>query len=165
VFLSYSSSHLGYRCFDIASQRIYISCHVCFHEHVLSFYNSEQIAKASPTPPTQTATTVLLNLLHSPMFPAHTALPRQRTHPPQHPPFLCPSSHTCLSNHSIADIAYKSISPTFQRDPSAGVGPTSGSSSAPPHLASVQAATDSASTGSPVSATSPLLAADLPQPL
>ena len=36
VFFGYSSSHLSYRCFDIASHRIYISRHVRFHEHVFS---------------------------------------------------------------------------------------------------------------------------------
>jgi histone deacetylase 1/2 len=33
VFFRYSSSHLGYRCLDIASHCIYISRHVSFHEH------------------------------------------------------------------------------------------------------------------------------------
>jgi histone deacetylase 1/2 len=51
VFLGYSSSHLGYRCLDLASQRIYISRHVCFHENVFLFANFEQIA-----PPTSTST-------------------------------------------------------------------------------------------------------------
>ena len=50
VFLGYSSSHLGYRCFDIASEHIYISRHVRFHEHVFPFKNFEQIAKVSSPP-------------------------------------------------------------------------------------------------------------------
>ena len=37
VFLGYSSSHLGYRCLDLSSDRIYISCHVRFHEQVFPF--------------------------------------------------------------------------------------------------------------------------------
>jgi len=37
VFLSYSSSHLGYRYLDLASQCVYISCHVWFHEDVFFF--------------------------------------------------------------------------------------------------------------------------------
>jgi len=41
VFFGYSSSYLGYQCFDIASHRIYISHHVRFHEHVFPFDNSE----------------------------------------------------------------------------------------------------------------------------
>jgi len=41
VFLGYSSSHLGYRCLDLASHRIYVSHHVCFHENVFPFANSE----------------------------------------------------------------------------------------------------------------------------
>jgi hypothetical protein len=117
VFLGYNSSHLGYRCFDIASQRIYISCHARFHEHVFLFDNSKQITKVSSTPPTQTATNILPNLLHSPLFPTHTALPPQTAHPPQHSPLSYPSSHACLSNHCTADTTCKSVTPTFLRDP------------------------------------------------
>jgi len=96
------------------------------------------------------------------LFPTHTAFPPQTARPLQHSPLSYPSSHPCLSNHSAADITCKSVTPTFQRDPSAGVGTTSGSSSAPLYLASVQAATDSTSADSLVSAASPLLAADSP---
>jgi hypothetical protein len=52
VFLGYSSSHLGYRCLDLESHRIYISHHVCFHENVFPFAKSEQVT-SSPVPPTQ----------------------------------------------------------------------------------------------------------------
>jgi hypothetical protein len=38
VFLSYSSSHLGYRYLDLASQCVYISCHVWFHEDMFFFF-------------------------------------------------------------------------------------------------------------------------------
>jgi len=41
VFLGYSSSHLGYHCLDLTSQRIYVSRHVYFHEDMFSFANSE----------------------------------------------------------------------------------------------------------------------------
>jgi histone deacetylase 1/2 len=41
VFLGYSSSHLGYHCLDLTSQRIYVSRHVYFHEDIFSFTNSE----------------------------------------------------------------------------------------------------------------------------
>jgi len=44
VSLGYSSSHLGYHCFNLASQRVYVSRHVCFHEDVLPFVKSKQIA-------------------------------------------------------------------------------------------------------------------------
>jgi len=50
VFLGYSSSHLGYHCLDLASQRIYISRHVRFHEGVFPFAKSKQIAHLPATP-------------------------------------------------------------------------------------------------------------------
>jgi len=40
-FLRYSSSHLGYRYLNLASQHIYVSCYVCFHEDVFPFAKSE----------------------------------------------------------------------------------------------------------------------------
>jgi len=42
VFLGYSSSHLGYRCFDLSSSRMYIARHVKFHENTFPFACSEQ---------------------------------------------------------------------------------------------------------------------------
>ena len=41
VFLGYSSSHLGYRCLDLASNRIYVSHHVHFHENIFPLTNSK----------------------------------------------------------------------------------------------------------------------------
>ena len=52
VFLGYSSSHLGYRCLDLASHRIYVSRHVRFYKNIFPFANSEQITH-SPVPFTQ----------------------------------------------------------------------------------------------------------------
>jgi len=63
-FFGYSSSHLGYRCCDIAFHRIYI------FRHVFPFDNSEQIAKVSTTTPIPPATVTLPNLLNHPLPPA-----------------------------------------------------------------------------------------------
>ena len=57
------------------------------------FDNCEQITKVSSTPPTQTATTVLPNLLHSPLFPTHT--PSHHKQPTRH------SIHPSLTHHHI----------------------------------------------------------------
>jgi hypothetical protein len=51
VFFGYSSSHLGYRCFDIASHCIYISRHVRFHEHVFFFIILNRLQRFPPQPP------------------------------------------------------------------------------------------------------------------
>ncbi|KAJ6340305.1 hypothetical protein OIU77_008126 [Salix suchowensis] len=40
VFLGYNSSHLGYRCLDLSSDRVYICPHVRFNEHVFPFIES-----------------------------------------------------------------------------------------------------------------------------
>ena len=45
VFLGYSSFHLSYRCLNFASQRVYISRYIRFHEDVFSFAKSKQIAQ------------------------------------------------------------------------------------------------------------------------
>jgi len=65
MFLGYSSSHLGYRCLDLVSQHIYVFCHVCFHEDVFPFANSEQIAQQ---PFTSSQPTHLLTLTLSQNF-------------------------------------------------------------------------------------------------
>jgi len=157
VFFSYSSSHLGYRCLDIASHRIYISRHVRFYEHVFPFDNSEQIAKVLNTTTTQPATVTFLTLLHYPTIPIlnsheNSALPLQTTTIPQPPPLLCSSSHTCLSNHYNAGLARQLISSP------PGLGAISSPSSVSPFLASVTA--DSASAYNPSSANSLICATD-----
>jgi len=171
VYFGYSSSHLGYRCFDIASQRIYIYHHVRFYEHVFPFDNSEQITKVLVTTHTQHATALLPNLIHSPLFTTYTAphnpsstfsLPPPTTKTLQPPPFPCPSSHACLSNHSATSPGCKSISFTLQHDAFTGVRTPYGSSSTSPYLACVQAVTESTSADYPVAAPSPLLVADSP---
>jgi len=62
VFLGYSSSHLGYRCLDFTSQRIYVSRHVHFYEGVFPFTESEQIAH----PPTSFPVHTLAHLDYPP---------------------------------------------------------------------------------------------------
>jgi len=105
VLLGYSSSHLGYRCLDLASHRIYVSRHVCFHETVFPFVNSEHITHTL-TPSTQP--THLLTL-HPSQFFHPTPFP---TSPTQYPYFaLCsiPSASlailspaACFSNDHYA---------------------------------------------------------------
>ncbi|PKU78985.1 Retrovirus-related Pol polyprotein from transposon TNT 1-94 [Dendrobium catenatum] len=41
IFLGYSSNHKGYRCLQIATNRIYISRHVVFCEHIFPFSSSD----------------------------------------------------------------------------------------------------------------------------
>ena len=60
MFLGYSSSHIGCRCLDTASQGIYIPCYVCFHKQVFPFDKSKQIA--------QLASPFLSNPTHLPSF-------------------------------------------------------------------------------------------------
>ena len=42
VFLGYLSSHRGYKCYDIASRKILISCNVIFDETVFSFFQDSK---------------------------------------------------------------------------------------------------------------------------
>jgi histone deacetylase 1/2 len=141
VFFGYSSSHLGYQCFDIASNRIYISRHVRFHEHVFPFDNSEQIAKVSTTTPIPPATVTLPNLLNHlppptsishPNSPQHTSLPLQTSTRSQLQTIPWPSSHACLSNPYDAGLGRKLISSPH------GLGALSSPSSASPTLVITQ---------------------------
>jgi len=60
VFLGYNTSHLGYRCLDLSSHRIYMARHVQFHEHTFPLATSEQ----NNSPSSSTTSTFL-----PPLFP------------------------------------------------------------------------------------------------
>ena len=89
VSLGYSSSHLGYRYLNLASQRVYVSFYVRFHEDVFSFTKSKQIAEHPNTSSHPIHLTHLPNLITSLIFSLttpsvyHTSRPpNQATHPP-----------------------------------------------------------------------------------
>jgi histone deacetylase 1/2 len=121
VFFGYNSSHLGYRCFDIESHRMYISRHVRFHKHVFLFDKSEQIAQVSTQTHTPSPITILPNLTHSPLFTTQTtphsvsasALPSLPTQTSQPPPFPCCSPHASLSHHTAAGTCCSSVFPAL----------------------------------------------------
>jgi len=87
VFLGYSSSHLGYRCFDLSSSRMYIARHVKFHENTFPFACSEQTTTL-PSPSLQTALPALT------VFP--TPMPSPST--PFLPPFSTPAHRVVASS-------------------------------------------------------------------
>jgi len=119
VFLGYSSSHLGYRCLDLESHRIYVSRHVCFHENVFPFAKSEQVTSllvppTQPTylpslnpPPCFQPSTYQTSPNNNPILPSTT--PHQTTplpidfatpSSPSHTVILSP--YTCFSNDHCA---------------------------------------------------------------
>jgi len=119
VFLGYSAFHLGYRCLDLESHRIYVSRHVRFHENVFPFAKSEQVT-SSPVPPTPPTYLPSLNppssfqpttyqtgpnhnLILPPTAPHQTTpLPIDSATPssPSHTAILSP--YACLSNDHCA---------------------------------------------------------------
>jgi len=104
VFLGYSSSHLGYRCLDLESHRIYVSRHVRFHETVFPFEKSEQVT-SSPVPPTPP--TYLPSLNPPPYFPPTTPQPA----PPNNPIMPSAASHQTIPL-TIATTTPSSLSHT-----------------------------------------------------
>jgi len=98
VFLRYSFSHLGYRYLDLASQCIYVSRHVCFHENMFSLAKSKQIAQPTPT---TTLPTNLPTLITSPVF--HLAAP----------PLTPPSGFAAPSASQIQPLSSPSLSATI----------------------------------------------------
>jgi len=63
VFLGYNSSHLGYRCLDLASHHIYVSRHVHFCENIFPFVNSDTFTSTLPTACTPSTPESSLTLL------------------------------------------------------------------------------------------------------
>jgi hypothetical protein len=101
VFLGYSSSHLGYRCLDLESGRVYVSRHVRFHEHVFPFKKSEQVTTplVPPTPPTYLSSLHPLPVfsLFLPKSAEHTTHLCPLPHLPSLPP--CPLIQLTLPHH------------------------------------------------------------------
>jgi hypothetical protein len=122
VFLGYSSSHLGYRCLDLESGRVYVSRHVRFHECVFPFKKSEQVTTPPvyPTPPTY------LPSLHLP--PCFQPIPSQisRTHnsplPLAAPPQLAPLPVDSTNPASPPHTAILSPRACLSNDYCAGTG-------------------------------------------
>jgi histone deacetylase 1/2 len=52
AFLGYPSDHRGYKCYDLATGRVYTSRHVTFMEHVFPFRDRAAAASSSPAPAT-----------------------------------------------------------------------------------------------------------------
>ncbi|KAI3810393.1 hypothetical protein L1987_20005 [Smallanthus sonchifolius] len=79
VFLGYSLSHHGYRCFDPSTERIYIARHVRFNEQAFPY-------QPSPTPPPQPASPYIS------IFPTPPpGFPPEPTQPSQPPPASSPT--------------------------------------------------------------------------
>ena len=106
VFLGYSSSHLGYCCLDLASQCIYVSRHVCFHENVFLLAKSEQITPLTSisTQPTHLPTLITSLIFHPaapPLTPPSSSVAplAPQTQPPTSSPLFAtiPPSH----NHAL----------------------------------------------------------------
>lgn len=51
VFLWYSSCHLGYRCLDLSSNRVYIFRHVRFHEQPFPFLETKHVSTIADSNP------------------------------------------------------------------------------------------------------------------
>jgi len=87
MFLGYSSCHLGYRCLDLSSDRIYISRHVRFHENSFPFIESTRVPATTNSNPQPTPISYL---------PTLTSFPS--SNPPQ-TPILSP--HTSVPYHHL----------------------------------------------------------------
>jgi hypothetical protein len=122
VFLGNSSSHLGYRCLDLASQRIYVSCHVCFHKDVFPFANSEQIAQQRVTSSQPTHLPTLNSSLnfHPTAPPTHNtnsfALALAEPNQTHHSPTMSATTPSPPNSASLSLSAY------FSNDHHAGIG-------------------------------------------
>jgi len=78
VFLGYSTLHVGYRCLDLSSKRIYLARHVRFHENIFPLDKNEQIA-ATPKQPSTPSIPVTLHPLMQP-FSVPSPLPLTLTY-------------------------------------------------------------------------------------
>ncbi|PKU62451.1 Retrovirus-related Pol polyprotein from transposon TNT 1-94 [Dendrobium catenatum] len=90
VFLGYSTSHKGYKCYNLTTHKIQISRHVVFHETIFPYKNKD-VSVFVPVTSTQTSTSPYL------LTPISTITPTPHKIPANAPPNL-PS--TQISDHS-----------------------------------------------------------------
>jgi len=125
VFLGYSSCHLGYRCLDLSSDRIYISCHVRFHEHSFQFLKFDHVSATTHSNPQSTLISHLPtltyfsshNLPQTPTLPTHSSIPL--------PPFTTMSLDHFAGSGSVAMNISASDSPPSATPPASPSGPAS----------------------------------------
>uniref|UniRef100_A0A0V0HAI1 Putative ovule protein n=1 Tax=Solanum chacoense TaxID=4108 RepID=A0A0V0HAI1_SOLCH len=67
IFLGYSKVHKGYKCFDRASGKIFVSRHVIFDEHVFPFSSQDAQVPRSSTNSIREPITLQLPMFHSPL--------------------------------------------------------------------------------------------------
>ena len=125
VFLGYSSCHLGYRCLDLSSDRIYISRHVRFHEHSFPFLKSDHVYTITHSNPQSTPISHLPaltyfsshNLPQTPTLPTHSSIPL--------PSFATMSLDDFTGSGSVAMNITASDSPPSATPPASPSGPAS----------------------------------------
>lgn len=93
IFLGYSDNHKGYRCLDLASNRVIISRHVIFDEHCFPFVTQS----ASPAPADLSFLDDFTNLVPLPIGPARSLFPAGST-PPSTAPSCLPLSEAALDD-------------------------------------------------------------------
>ncbi|KAJ6733370.1 hypothetical protein OIU74_005177 [Salix koriyanagi] len=117
----YSSSHLGYRCLDLSTNRIYISRHVRFHEHVFPFDKS---TIPSPSSSSSMSVSVLpsIPILSSKSVSTTPGPPTQESVPSLSSPFMF-FDHYAGSGSALPVTS--SAAPSSATDPSTSASPSS----------------------------------------
>ncbi|KAD6794413.1 hypothetical protein E3N88_05309 [Mikania micrantha] len=121
IFLGYSPSHHGYRCFDPKSDRIYIARHVRFHEQSFPFQlPSSPTPQSAPDPyfssfptdlPAQTRSSTLQTPQPRPPTPLHTYQRRHKQPGPPKQPIISTSDITTAAPNE-PDATASNPSPT-----------------------------------------------------
>jgi len=129
VFLGYSTLHVGYRCLDLSSKRIYLARHVRFHENVFPLDKIEQIAATPKNPPAPSKPVTLHPLMQASSVPSPLP-PTLPTPPSAHLPLsACYYDHSSIassdSSHSQASSDVAASSPGLSPDRSPVVGASS----------------------------------------
>jgi len=105
VFLGYSSCHLGYRCLDLSSDRIYISRHVRFHENSFPFIESTRVPATTNSNPQPAPISCLPALTSFPSSnPPQTSILSSHTSVPLPPSATMSLDHFAGSDSAAADI-------------------------------------------------------------
>ena len=113
MFLGYSSCHLGYRCLDLSSDRIYISRHVRFHENSFPFIESTHVPATTNSNPQSALISYLPALTSFPSSnPPQTPILSPHTSIPLLPSATMSLNHFAGSGSAAADITATASPPS-----------------------------------------------------
>ncbi|PKU60143.1 Retrovirus-related Pol polyprotein from transposon TNT 1-94 [Dendrobium catenatum] len=108
VFIGYSSTHKGFRCYNLHTSKILISRHVQFHENIFPFHN---ISSSNSDLPSSSSTPIISPLTLVPHTHDQHASPQPQSssHSPSPSPLPIPTRHRMVTRLQTGKLKPKPV--------------------------------------------------------